>query len=92
MEDSLITGTTLNINLSTVFSWAKQWLVDFNPIKQESFIIRKKRVKPIHPPLYMRTTMIREVDSHKHLGIIFTNDMSWNYHIKTIGLQTFRYS
>ena len=28
--------------------------------------------------------MITEVDSHKHLGIIFTNDMSWNYHIKTI--------
>ena len=28
--------------------------------------------------------MITEVDSHKHTGIIFTNDMSWNYHIKTI--------
>ena len=85
VEDSLITGTTLNIDLiDTIFSWAKQWLVDFNPITQESFIISKKCVKPIHPPLYMGNTMITEVDSHKHLGIIFTNDMSWNYHIKTI--------
>ena len=78
VEDPLITGTTLNIDLSTIFSWAKQWLVDFNPIKQESFIISKKCVKPIHPPLYMGNTMITEVDMHKHLGIIFTNDMSWN--------------
>ena len=91
MEDSLITGTTLNIHLSSIFSWAKQWLVDFNPIKQESFNICKKHAKPIHPPLYMGNTMITEVDSHKHLGIIFTNDMSCNYHIKTIGLQTVRY-
>ena len=39
VEDPLITETTLKIDLSTIFSSAKQWLVDFNPIKQESFII-----------------------------------------------------
>ena len=83
MEDPLIIGTTLNIDLSTIFSWAKQWRLHFNSIKQESFIINKKRAKPIHPPLYMGNTVQTEVDSYKHFGIMFTSDMSSNNHIKT---------
>ena len=32
----------------------------------------------------MGNTQIKEVDSHKHLGIEFTNDMTWKKHINTI--------
>ena len=84
MENSLLTGITLNEDLSSIFLWAMQWLVDFNPIKQETFIISKKRIKPPHPLLYMGNTVISEVTSYKHLGIIFNNDMSWNNYINTI--------
>ena len=84
VEDPLLTGITLNVDLSRIFAWAKQWLVEFQPIKQESFIASKKRVKPRHPPLYMGNTQIKEVDSHKHLGIELANDMSWKTHINTI--------
>ena len=84
VEDPLLTGITLNVDLSRIFAWAKQWLVEFQPIKQESFIASKKRVKPRHPPLYMGNTQIKEVDSHKHLGIELANDMSWKNHINTI--------
>ena len=84
VENPLLTGITLNEDLSSIFLWAMQWLVDFNPIKQETFIISKKRIKPPHPLLYMRNTVILEVTSHKHLGIIFNNDMSWNNYIITI--------
>ena len=84
VEDPLLTGITLNVDLIRIFAWAKQWLVEFQPIKQESFIASKKRVKPRHPPLYMGNTQIKEVDSHKHLGIELANDMSWKNHINTI--------
>ena len=52
VENPLQTGITLNEDLSSIFLWAMQWLVDFNPIKQETFIISKKRIKPSHPLLY----------------------------------------
>ena len=84
VENPLLTGITLNEDLSSIFLWAMQWLVDFNPIKQETFIISKKRIKPPHPLLYMGSTVISEVTSHKHLGIIFNNDVSWNNYINTI--------
>ena len=32
----------------------------------------------------MGNIVISEVTSHKHLGIIFNNDMSWNNYINTI--------
>ena len=32
----------------------------------------------------MGNAQIKEVDSHKHLGIEFANDMSWKNHINTI--------
>ena len=84
VEDPLLTGITLNVDLSRIFAWSKQWLVEFQRIKQESFIASKKRVKPRHPPLHMGNTQIKEVDSHKHLGIELANDMSWKNHINTI--------
>ena len=84
VDEPILTGITLNIDLSRIFAWAKQWLVEFQPIKQETFIASKKRIKPYHPPLFMGNTQIKEVDSHKHLGIEFTNDMTWKKHINTI--------
>ena len=34
VKNPLLNGITLNVNLSSIFLWAIQWLVDFNPIKQ----------------------------------------------------------
>ena len=59
----------------------QKWLVRFNPVKTEAFLASRKINKPIHPPLFMAGTHITEVDSHKHLGVIFQNDDSWQYHI-----------
>ena len=89
-DDPLLTGITLNIDLSRIFAWARQWLVEFQPIKQEAFTVTKKRYKPYHPPLYMGNTQIKEVDSHKHLGIEFTNDMSWKNHINSIASKAYK--
>ena len=90
VDDPLLTGINLNIDLSRIFAWARQWLVEFQPIKQESFIVTKKRIKPYHPPLYMGNTQIKEVDSHKHLGIEFTNDMSGKNHINSIASKAYK--
>ena len=71
----------LNLDLDKIMLWAKKWLVLFNPVKTEAFLASRKINRPIHPPLLMEDTQIVEVDSHKHLGIIFQNDCSWHNHI-----------
>ena len=44
VDDPLLTGININIDLRTIMSWAKTWLVMFNAIKTESFIASKKRI------------------------------------------------
>ena len=65
----------LNSDLEKVARWAKQWLVFFNPVKTESLLISRKSNKPDHPSIFMSEQMIKEVDTHKHLGICFYQTM-----------------
>ena len=41
----------------------------------------RKHNKPLHPLLNMTTLNINEVTSHKHLGLICSDDGSWHEHI-----------
>ena len=74
----------LNSDLEKINQWAKKWLVTFNPTKSESIILSRKRIKPPHPPVLMDNIQINEVTSHKHLGLIFSNDCTWHNHIEHI--------
>ena len=54
-------------------TWAKTWLICFNPKKTESLLN-----KSVHPPLLMDNQVIIEVDAHKHLGVFHSNDCTWH--------------
>ena len=75
---------TLNHDLNFISTWSDDWLVNFNAAKTLSMILTLKRNPPQHPPLFMNGTPITITASHKHLGIIFTNNCSWNEHIINI--------
>ncbi len=44
-------------------------------------LFSRKRSKPLHPNLTMDGTVLIPVKEHKHLGLTFTDDGKWNYHI-----------
>ena len=75
------TAADLNLDVEKIMTWAKTWLVSFNPKKKESLLNSPKLNKPIHPPLLIDIQVIIEVDSHKHLGVFFSNDSTWRKHI-----------
>ena len=52
----------LIFDLDKIMTWAKRWLVRFNPVKTEAFLTSHKVLKPIHPPLFMDGTQILEVE------------------------------
>ena len=81
VDDPNSTATALNSDIS---DWASQWLVKFNPSKTECLLISRKKKPPLHPPLLFQNQPVSEVDSHVHLGLTFTKDLSWHSHIMNI--------
>ena len=43
--------------------------------------LSRKQKKTLHPPLTMAQLNVTEVTSHKHLGLILSDDGSWHEHI-----------
>ena len=52
-------------------------------------LISRKTVKVVHPTLELNNHAIQEVTSHKHLGIIFSDNGTWNTHIDYIVKKAF---
>ena len=77
--DSPISATDeLNADLTKIHAWAIRWLVSFNPTDSESMILSRKYNKPFHTPLNMNQNLIGMVNSHKHLGLTFSQDFFWH--------------
>lgn len=74
----------LNADLEKITRWAETWLVKFNPGKTESLLISRKVNGPIHPPVFMLNQEIKEVEKHKHLGVVLSGDCSWQHHMNYI--------
>ena len=84
VDNPVTSANSLNQDLVRIKQWADQWIIKFSPPKTESMTISKKRNKLLHPPLFFGDTQIKEVSSHKHLGINLSNDLSWNSHLTSV--------
>ena len=67
----------LNNDLERISLWSDLWLVKFSPNKIETFLCSRKRNRIDHPNLYLAHVPIKEVSSHKHLGLHFTISCDW---------------
>jgi len=72
----------LNQELCGISQWAKQWLITFSPEKTKSMLcsLRKHEV----PNLYFDGIELTNVDTHCHLGINISHNLSWQKHIDDI--------
>ena len=84
VNDPIQATEHLNLDLVKIHCWAGKWLVTFNPEKSESILLSRKYNKQYHPPVLLNKTLIAEVNSHKHLGIIFLNDCTWHEHLELV--------
>ena len=71
-------ANNLNENITNIHNWSEQWLrgewlVHFNPQKTEALLLLRKQSQIHHPTQHMNNIPIKEVSSHKHLGLIFNN-------------------
>ena len=84
VESPAVSARKLNRDLSLISTWAARWLVTMNAEKTESMIFSAKKVKPLHPPLYLSNVQINEIFHHEHLGVTLTFNLSWRSHILKI--------
>ena len=66
----------LNSDLHKVHNWSKDLLDKFNPNKTEELVISRKTIPPRHPSLFMNNLQIKQVDSHKHLGVTINDKIN----------------
>ena len=74
----------VNRDLQRLSDWASQWLVKFNPTKTKYLIFSKRLVRNDYGPLYLQNKELTEVSSHKHLGLVLNNTLTWNNHIRKV--------
>ena len=73
----------INHDLQILLAWAKQWLVNFNPLKTEGILFTLKRMFNL-PQIFFAGIPINFVTDHKHLGLTFNNKGRWGKHIENI--------
>ena len=84
VDNPISAAEMINTDLETIHRWAEKWLVKFNPSKSESLLVSRKNNRNMDPPLIMNAVHINEVQHHKHLGVILSNDGTWHEHINLI--------
>ena len=80
---------TLNGDLYAIQVWAEQWLVSFNPQKTKTMCITNK-TDLVLPTVYYKGCSVESVNTHKHLGITLTNNLTWNTHVDEICTKALR--
>ena len=71
----------LNSDLDKINTWSQIWLVSFNPTKTESITFSSRLRKPQHAQLFFDGVPIKNVSTHKHLGVTLSDDARWKDHV-----------
>ena len=90
VDDPVLAANSLNVDLEAIGQWADKWLVTFSAPKTESMLVSLKQNVIQHPTLKLNNADITEVQYHKHLGITFSRNLSWDKHIDEIMLKAGR--
>jgi len=84
-DGSKNTTISLNQNLENINSWAKKWLIKFNPTKTHLMTISNlKNTRLNNNPIRLDGTVLENVTNHTHLGLVLNNKLSWTPHIDHI--------
>ena len=76
--------TELNFALSKLEAWADKWLLSFNAPKIVYMPISNNTIPIQDLNLSINNSPIKRVNSHKHLGIVLNDKLTWTDHVEPI--------
>ena len=74
----------INSDLAKLEEWSKQWRTSFNADKTVYIIFSRKNQQEAYPNLNLGNQVLKQVDSHTHLGLTFNSRLTWDDHIDKI--------
>ena len=85
VDDQQAAADVLNDSLQQVNSWADQWLVNFNHSKTKLMNISFKTNPGFENyPVSFNNHTLDSIETHKHLGVIFSHDLRWAAHVNSM--------
>ncbi|KAI8518832.1 hypothetical protein Bbelb_020890 [Branchiostoma belcheri] len=72
---------SLNNDLATVSDWLQHWKLEVNGEKCKVMFITTLLLPPVIPLVILAGTTLQVIPSHKHLGVILTNRLTWTLHV-----------
>ena len=73
----------LQRDLAKLEKWAKEWQMEFNPLKCELLTITNQR-SPLKFTYHINDVLIKEADFVKYLGVVIDSKLIWKEHIKQV--------
>ena len=86
VQDSTTAANDMNHDLELIKQWANDWRMSFNPDPQKQaveLIFSRKRIAIDHPVVLFNDIPVKQVNEHKHLGIVLDSKLSFSAHIKS---------
>jgi hypothetical protein len=84
IDDHIQSYEKINRDLQRLSTWASTWLVTFNAAKTVFLQVSRKINQAPKPILTLDGVIIKEVSTHKHLGLIFNRTLNWSDHIDSL--------
>ena len=69
VDEPAVSAGRLNSDLNKISEWADKWLVTMNPVNSRNVVFSRKR------------KVVKDVESHTHLGLTLQSNMWWRNHI-----------
>ena len=99
-QDPNAASENFNHDFSLVSQWAHKWRMSFNPDPHKRAVesrFSKKRLAMDHPVILFNNIPVKQIDEHKHLGLILDSKLAFSVNIKssiskvTMGISLLKY-
>ncbi len=79
-------GLNLQLQLAadTISKWFDLWRLSVNTSKTVCMVLRSRRMPPCSLTIFIHSVAVPQVQNHRHLGITFTEYLSWSDHVTNI--------
>ena len=77
----------LQLRTHNICIWFSKWLLSVNTEKSAIMVFRSRRMLPVCVQVFINKNIIPQVSSHRHLGLILHECLSWDCHIDHVVLK-----